>query len=61
MLTERLKDKVIIVTGGSGLIGKPILKHLNENGAIVLNVDINLETDLEKGNYCCDITSEWLN
>ncbi len=58
MFTERLKDKVIIVTGGSGLIGEPILKHLKDNGAIAINADINVETNLEKGDYKCDVTSE---
>lgn len=58
MLTGRLKNKVVIVTGGSGLIGKPILAHLKENGAIVINADINTETNPEKGDYTCDVTSE---
>jgi len=58
MFTERLENKVIIVTGGSGLIGKPILQQLKNNGAIVINADINAETNIEKGDYKCDITSE---
>lgn len=58
MLTGRLKNKVVVVTGGSGLIGKPILAHLKENGAIVINADINTETNPEKGDYTCDVTSE---
>jgi NAD(P)-dependent dehydrogenase (short-subunit alcohol dehydrogenase family) len=57
MFTERLKDKVIIVTGGSGLIGKPILKHLKDNGAIVINADIDAKTNLETDDYTCDVTS----
>lgn len=58
MPTERLKNKVIIVTGGSGLIGKPILKHLKDNGAIVINADINTETNIITNDYACDVTSE---
>ena len=58
MLTERLKGKVVIVTGGSGLIGKPILEHLNNNQAIAINADINAKVDLENGSYKCDVTSE---
>lgn len=58
MPTERLKNKVIIVTGGSGLIGKPILKHLKDNGAIVINADINTETNIETNDYACNVTSE---
>ncbi|MGO4919928.1 SDR family oxidoreductase [Maribacter spongiicola] len=58
MFTERLKNKVIIVTGGSGLIGQPILEHLKNNQAIVINADINADTNIDGGNYKCDVTSE---
>lgn len=57
MDSKRLSDKVIIITGGKGLIGKHIVKHCRENGAIVIDVDINCETDLSKGEIQCDITS----
>jgi len=36
-----LKDKIIILTGANGLIGRESLKHLVENGAKVIAVDIN--------------------
>lgn len=36
-----LKDKVIIVTGGCGLIGREIVKSCREYGATVVNVDID--------------------
>jgi NAD(P)-dependent dehydrogenase (short-subunit alcohol dehydrogenase family) len=55
---ERVKDKIIIVSGGSGLLGKPMVSHLKENGAIVINAEINIETNLDEGNFQCDITSE---
>lgn len=58
MYRERLKDKIIIVTGGNGLIGKPIVNHLKENGATVINVDINIETNWSEGTYSCDITQQ---
>lgn len=58
MLAERLKNKVIIVTGGSGLIGKPTLELLKKSQAIVINADINANTNIEKGDYNCDVTSE---
>lgn len=58
MSCERLKDKVIIITGGNGLIGKHIVEHCRTNGAIVINVDINCETDLSKGEIKCDITTQ---
>lgn len=37
---EGLKDKVIILTGAGGLIGKESLKHLVKNGAKVVAVDL---------------------
>ena len=36
-----LKDKVIILTGAGGLIGRESLKHLVANGAKVIAIDIN--------------------
>lgn len=37
----RLHNKIIIVTGGCGLIGREIVKHCRQNGATVVNVDID--------------------
>ena len=54
----KLKNKVIIVTGGSGLIGREIVKYLLNEGAIAINAEINIETDIEKNLVNCDITSE---
>ena len=53
----QLKDKVIFVTGGSGLIGRYILSDLRRYGAIVINAEISVATDWEQGNVHCDITS----
>ncbi len=53
----KLKDKIIIVTGGSGLIGRYILSDLRRYGAIVINAEISVATDWEQGNVHCDITS----
>lgn len=52
-----MKGKVIIVTGGSGLLGKEIVADLKKREAIVINADINVEKDLESGSYYCDVTS----
>jgi len=54
----KVKDKVIIVTGGFGLIGREVVKHLKVNEAIVINVEINVDTDIDNGMIKCDITSE---
>jgi NAD(P)-dependent dehydrogenase (short-subunit alcohol dehydrogenase family) len=53
-----LKDKVIIVTGGSGLLGREIVLDLMLKGAMAINADINEDTDLKKNNFKIDITSE---
>ena len=53
-----LENKIIIVTGGSGLIGKEIVSDLKRKGAIAINAEISVTTDLSIGNMHCDITSE---
>lgn len=53
-----LKDKVIITTGGSGLIGREIVKDVASKGGIAINADINIETDLDKGHLYVDISDE---
>lgn len=58
MYDKRVKNKIVIVTGGSGLLGKPMVEHLRANGATAINADINIESNLEEGDFYCDITSE---
>lgn len=53
-----LKDKVILVTGGSGLIGKEIVTDIRKKGGICINGDISVETDLDNGTYHLDMTSD---
>jgi NAD(P)-dependent dehydrogenase (short-subunit alcohol dehydrogenase family) len=53
-----LKEKVIIVTGGGGLIGREIVEDINRKGGIVINADISVETDLEKGLFHLDISND---
>lgn len=53
-----LKDKIIIVTGGSGLIGKAILKSIRSKGGIALNFDISVSTSIRQFNYQCDVTDQ---
>lgn len=51
---ENLKDKVIVVFGGSSGIGKEIINIANENGAIAVsfsranNIDVTQNKDIEK-------------
>jgi NAD(P)-dependent dehydrogenase (short-subunit alcohol dehydrogenase family) len=53
-----LVDKVIIVTGGSGLLGKEIINNLKSKGAIAINADINVETNFSNHSLFVDITLE---
>jgi len=52
---NEIMDKVIIVTGGNGLLGNCILKRVRELGGIGINADIKVD-DVNKENYLCDIT-----
>lgn len=55
-----LKNKIILVTGGSGLIGKEIVRKIIYEGGIPINGDINVETNLDNGTYyldMCDVDS----
>ena len=53
-----LKDKVIIVTGGSGLLGQAFIKNIREKGGIAINADIAVETAFSKFQIHMDISSE---
>jgi len=53
-----LKGKVVLVTGGSGLLGREIVKELEANGATAVNADINVATDFNNNTIELDITSE---
>jgi NAD(P)-dependent dehydrogenase (short-subunit alcohol dehydrogenase family) len=53
-----LNNKIVIVTGGNGLIGRSILKKLKNAGAISINIDINHETTEDLTNLNCDITNQ---
>jgi len=51
-----LKDKIIIVTGGSGLIGRAIIKDIQRNEGIAINADISLSTNINNAEIFCDVT-----
>lgn len=55
---QRLKDKIIIITGGSGLLGKSFVDHALREGATVINADINCQTDKNENTVKCDVTNE---
>ena len=53
-----LKDKIIIVTGGSGLIGKELIADIIRKGGKAINADISVETNLPSGTIHMDITDD---
>jgi NAD(P)-dependent dehydrogenase (short-subunit alcohol dehydrogenase family) len=55
-MNNRLKNKIIIVTGGNGLLGKAIIDRLILEGAFCINFEINHETNDDLSNVYCDIT-----
>jgi len=53
-----LENKIIIVTGGSGLIGKELVADIKRKGGIAINADIGVETNFEVGNVNMDISND---
>jgi len=52
-----LKDKIIVVTGGNGLIGKQIINEIFIEGGKAINLDITNSIKPSNDNYFFDITS----
>lgn len=53
---NKLNNKIIIVTGGNGLLGREIISKLQTEGAFCINIDINHETTEDLSQLKCDIT-----
>lgn len=53
-----LINKVIIVVGGCGLIGREIVKDIINKRGICINADISVESDLDKGVFNLDLTND---
>ncbi len=54
----KLNKKIIIITGGSGLLGRNIIEELQAEGAFCINAEINEETSENLSTIQCDITDE---
>jgi NAD(P)-dependent dehydrogenase (short-subunit alcohol dehydrogenase family) len=52
-----IKDKVIVVTGGNGLLGKQMVAAFREQGAVVIAADIFFESQ-GTDDFVIDITDE---
>jgi NAD(P)-dependent dehydrogenase (short-subunit alcohol dehydrogenase family) len=57
-MKNKLENKIIIVTGGNGLLGKAIVNQIKSAGAFCINFEINQETTEDLSNVYCDITNE---
>ncbi len=57
-MIELLNKKIIIVTGGEGLLGKEMCKNIIDKGGIAISADISVETDLALNKLQFDISSE---
>lgn len=53
-----INNKIIVLTGGNGLLGKSIINTLRSNGAIIINADITCIKNLDSYEFYCDITNE---
>lgn len=55
---NNLNNKVIVVTGGNGLLGRAIIQDLKAKGAITVNLEVHVQSNLLEGVLACDITQE---
>lgn len=56
-MNKLLSDKIIIVTGGNGLLGKEIVSDIIKNGGFCINIDINHESTDDLSLLKGDITN----
>jgi len=54
---NRLNGKVIIVTGGNGLIGKSLVENIKSENGICINADLH-DTNDDLSNVNCDVTND---
>jgi NAD(P)-dependent dehydrogenase (short-subunit alcohol dehydrogenase family) len=57
-MKNRLKNKIIIITGGNGLLGSVIVDRIKLEGAFCINFEINHKTNDNLSNVECDITDQ---
>ena len=57
-MMNNLKDKIIVVTGGSGLLGTAMINNLKLKGAIIFNFEVDQLDDLNEGVIGCNVTNE---
>lgn len=52
-----MEDKIVVITGGNGLLGKAFLADLKNKGAQTINLDLKTANQIESGELDCDVTS----
>ena len=57
-MSDKLKNKIIIVTGGNGLLGSAIVEQIRQEGAFCINFEISHKTNDDLSNVECDITNK---
>jgi|TARA_B110000914_G_C15516362_1_gene473811 NAD(P)-dependent dehydrogenase (short-subunit alcohol dehydrogenase family) len=57
-MKNRLKNKIIIITGGNGLLGSDIVDRIKLEGAFCINFEINHKTNDNLSKVECDITDQ---
>lgn len=55
-MMKSLENKIILVTGGNGLLGKPIIELIKRKGGIAINGDIKNKDDFAKGELYLDVS-----
>jgi len=53
---SNLQGKIILVTGGSGLLGSAMLKNIRHNNGTAINGDITVKNNINEHNLQLDIT-----
>jgi NAD(P)-dependent dehydrogenase (short-subunit alcohol dehydrogenase family) len=53
-----ISNKVIVITGAKGLIGKALVKEVNENNGICVQLDIVGENNPDANEFQCDTTDQ---
>jgi NAD(P)-dependent dehydrogenase (short-subunit alcohol dehydrogenase family) len=52
-----LKDKIVIVTGGNGLIGAKVLRDIGMKNGTAINLDVSVENCSKSNSFRCDISN----
>src|SRR5258708_2562501 len=52
-----LKDKIVVITGSNGLLGRTIINSLREEGVTAIGADIQFDNQTEH-DFIMDITNE---